>query len=223
VIAPLWFFISLFEVSIIYDLILRFVRKKILLWIICILALIIAYLVSPVRFPVKVNYFHFASSLAMLFFFAIGNLIFKPFRYRLITDKIRHNILILLLVSVSFIVLSKFFKGVDVNGNYYCSSFFVFIGGAVLGSYLVFLSAWFINKIPYLNNSIACVGRNTLGIFAVHFPMFELSRPIAGFFLTKNNYPWGVVVALICLIFSLFAAVLLKNVFPWGLGIQTHR
>jgi len=220
---PLWFFVSLFEVALIYFFLRKSISSNLVLGFCLFIFCLIGYLLSPVRFPYWINYFHIASSVSMLLFYGFGNLVLKPYRKQITTNSYAINLLILISLFTILLLASRHIRGIDVNTNRYDMNLVVYLVAALAGSISVVIFAWFIAKVPFLSKTCAHIGQNSLGIFGLHFPVFELSRPVSTIILPKDSTSWGILVAVNCLLLSWLATEIIKRIFPKGLGLSTNR
>jgi len=214
VIAPLWFLLSLFEVVMLYDLLVRFFERKYTVLFVSLVLCFVSYLNSSVRNALPFNYFHVMSSLSMLFFYAFGAYFRKRSLSLYLEDKVKVVILLLSCLSL-LLYLSRYSEGLDINGNYITAPFPVYLINALSGSWLIITISVFFLKIKSINKIFSYIGRNSLFYFALHFPVFELSRPIAAIVLEKNTYIWGLLNAIICLVL-LFVLLMLFREFGKG-------
>jgi acyltransferase len=215
---PLWFFVSLFEVIIIYYLLKKNVKKSWALLLIALSVSIFSYCISQLHLPYFYNFFHIFSSFSMLFFYALGCEVFRDFRIRIVPNTIVFKILVFMGTFILFVFMDTFSKGVDVNTNTFHSSFVVYIFTAVIGIYWLWLVSNMINEFNVVSRFWAFIGKNSMGIFAIHVPMFELARPIVNRVVFPGSALSGFIIALVTLIISVGINQVIKIVFPFVYG-----
>lgn len=208
VIAPLWFLISLFEVIVIYSLIRRAFSDNKKIVMICLVFTIIGYLASPIRLQWNLNYFHIASSFSMMFFYSVGAL-FRSKRLYLYPNEKSLAFCSVSLVFILFLITSKYSSGIDINSNRINAPFFIFLFNAFSGSWLILGTASVIHNIPFLRHILIVTGEKSMAVFALHFPLFEISRPIANIFFENGTYAWGFFLSIECLAISLLGAYII--------------
>jgi acyltransferase len=205
VIAPLWFLVSLFIVTVLYDLIRRTFVGNIWIVLICFLLTLTGYIASQVHNGGYINYFHIISSFSMMFFFSVGaQLRFNGFDLYLKGKKIA--VLYIGLAFMLFMITSGYSSGIDINTNKIDAPFVIYLANAFLGSFLIMNIAAMIGDIPIIKKILAFVGDRSLAVFALHFPMFEVSRPLVSMVFEKNTYIWGFALSVMCLLASLLCA-----------------
>ncbi|NTV92255.1 MAG: acyltransferase family protein [Chlorobiaceae bacterium] len=205
VIAPLWFLVSLFEVTLLYDMIRRVVRGNVWVVLICFLFTVTGYIASPANYGGYVNYFHIISSLSMMFFYCAGAQLRLNGLSLYLKDK-KMGVLFMVLALIVFMITSGYSSGIDINSNSINAPFIVYLANAFLGSFLMMDIAALIGNVPVIKKILAFIGDRSLAVFALHFPMFEISRPLVSMVFEKNTYVWGFALSVTCLLVSLLCA-----------------
>ena len=216
--SPLWFLISLFEVSLIFFLLELLFKNDLILTFLAILLGLILVLISK-KVEVFVNYFFIASSCSMLMFFSLGHLIAR-FKSMLVTKKQHFIIIIFILFMASFLLLNLHYNNkVDVRSFYFGEVQWVFPPIAILGIIVTLLGSIILGNIPILAKVLSYLGINSLGIFIIHLPLFEFARPMAKLIITKEEtFSYGLLTAIICLGFAVVANAIILKVVPQTLG-----
>lgn len=221
--VPLWFFISLFEVMIIYYLLKKNVKQSWFLLLITLSISFFSYCISQLQLPYFYNFFHVFSSFSMLFFYALGCEVFNDFRARIVPNAILFKVIFSLVVLLFFVYINTFSKGIDVNGNFFNAPFYMYIFAAITGIYTLWLVSVLINELNLVSRFWVFVGENSMGIFAIHLPMFELARPLVKMVATAETVLSGFIVATVTLIISLGVNEVLKFFFPFVYGFNRKK
>jgi len=162
-IGVLWFFISLFTVSIIFSIVNKF-PSEIFKLIVCLLLTYTGYLLSNrnIHLPFRLD-----SSFSMIFFFYLGSKL-----HVLHMDKIKSFISWFFLSLASLILfifcLNLFLPIIDVSVNIFEGEFLYSLPIMILGCLMIVIFSKLIEHIPYLKTAMAYIGQNSLTIFATH-------------------------------------------------------
>lgn len=213
--VPLWFFISLFEVTIIYYLLKNSIQKSSVLLLITLSFSVFSYCISQLNLSYYYNYFHVFSSFSMLFFYALGCEMFKGFRARIVPNQMILKVIVFMMTFFLVIYVNTFSKGIDVNGNVFNVPFLIYILAAFMGIYGLWLISVTINNLNVVSDFWIFVGKNSMGIFAIHMPMFELARPLMKRVIIPGNTLSGFVVAILTLIIAIGVNEIFKIIFPY--------
>jgi fucose 4-O-acetylase-like acetyltransferase len=217
---PLWFFISLFEIIIIYYLLSKYIKNSWLKMFVVFVLSISSYLFDQLNLPFFYNYFHLFSTLSMLLFYALGSEIFNKYKQHMIFKNLVFNVMFLFMLLIVFIWSNTYFKGIDINGNIYNTTYFIYIIASISGIYLIWVLSNIINKLNFSAHFWSYVGKNSLGIFAIHMAMFEFSRPLVKMLLTKDHFLFSFMCSLLTLFIAIGANEILKKIFPFVYGLK---
>lgn len=221
--VPLWFFISLFEVTIIYYLLKRNVKNSLALLLITLSISIFSYCISQLHLTNFHNYFHIFSSFSMLFFYALGCEGLKKNKEKIIPNHIILTVFIFMVTFLLHLYVNTFSKGIDVNSNVFNVPFLIYFLAAIIGSYSLWLISVIINKLHILSRFWAFVGKNSMGIFAIHMPVFELARPLIKLIIIPGSTLSDFLVAILSLFISIAVNEILKIIFPFIYGLERKR
>lgn len=201
VLAPLWFLLSLFEVHIAYYCLSKYVKKEWLIFAICLICLVVSHLAF--RYQIKIP-FYIGASLAMLIFYHTGYLMSK---YRILsTLKYRLTMFTCSLIFYIGGILSN--AKIDIMKNLIEGNLFWAVTAAFGGAYIIIYISYLLkeyNKIPYINDVLNYLGKNTLTIFSMHLLCIEAARCLFKFprineastFDGIYTVVWGIVGSLI--------------------------
>lgn len=222
--VTLWFFISLFEVTIIYYLLKRSIKNSKVLLLVTLVISIFSYCISQLYLSYFYNYFYIFSSFSALFFYALGSEVFKNFRARMIPNHIIFKVIFLLVIVNFFVYVNTFSKGIDFLSNTFYSSFVVYIVAALTGIYALWLFAKIACKVNFISDLWVFVGKNSMGVFAIHMGFLsEISRPLAKIIITPTSIMSGFVITVLTLIISLGVNEVLKIIFPLVYGLKREK
>lgn len=91
----------------------------------------------------------------------------------------------------------------------------IFIGNAMLGSFLVILVALLINRASFRKNEILYVGKNTLGIFLVHKPLVNAGAKAANMFHIDHDFlPMTIAISLGGLVIASIVVWMINRYLP---------
>jgi acyltransferase len=221
--VPLWFFISLFQVTIIYYILKKSVKKSWALLLITLLISVFSYCISQLDLSYFYNFFHFFSSFSMLFFYALGCEVFKDFRARIVPNTNVFKVLLFIGILLFFEYVNTFSKVIDVALNIFESSFIVYMLAAISGIYGLWLISVIINKLYFVEKFWSFIGKNSMGIFAIHISMFELARPIVNKVVLPGSPLSGFIIAIVTLIISAGINEMIKIIFPFIYGTDKKK
>lgn len=218
--VPLWFFISLFEVIIIYFLLKRSIKNSWVLLLITLCVSVFSYSINRMHLSHFYNYFHIFSSFSMLFFYALGSELFRKFKDKVVPNSNVLRVLVLIVALSLFIYFNTFSKGIDVNGNSFNAPFMIYILAAIMGIYMLWIASVLTNKLNSISRFWIFIGKNSMGIFAIHMPMFELARPLVKLLILPGSDFSRFVAAIFTLIISIGVNEIFKIVFPFIYGLE---
>lgn len=171
VVGPAWFLIALFNISVIYSLLERFIKNTLILFS-AIFAIALFFYYTEIDLP-----FDLRQSFYSMPFYAIGHFM-KKRGYTDFTDKKY----VLAIASVIFVATvaycrTKHFR-FDILCGYLPENPLLFYGGA-LSAILLLLNIRYFSKKTRINAILSSFGRHSLAIMALHMPyMFFLRRHI---------------------------------------------
>ncbi|WP_158837711.1 acyltransferase family protein [Polaribacter sp. L3A8] len=216
---PLWFFISLFEILIIYFLVLKKINTIWLRMFVVFILSWLSYFISQMNLPFYYNYFHIFSSFSMLIFYAIGHDFFNVLKTKWLPKNNYLKVCSFFLISSLLYFINSFFKGIDINSNTFKTPFFIYITSAIMGIYALWILSNLINKTVFLSKFWAYIGKNSLGIFAIHLALFEFSRPLVNLIISKEIFLNNLMGAFITLTLAIILNTILKKVVPFVYGL----
>ncbi len=189
--VPLWFLLCLFEVAVLYNVIIRICPGRLFIQSLLVLIMSIGGYVLC-WYSCNIPYF-VDSALSSLIFYHVGFLFYKNREKFFISDcclknrmrqksvfRIKKNWLAwgrILFLFVLFLFLSGWAGDIDIRSNRINCNYFIFIGTAFAGIFFIVFLCQQVNSIHLINY----FGRNSLVIMSVHVPLFLL----ANYF---NNY-----------------------------------
>ena len=198
VVRPLWFLISLFEVSIFYLFIHSIFKKEHLISFIILLLYIcgVFLFVFDIHLPLFLD-----ASLSMLLFFHIGYLLHK---YQIFNLAIINKVLITIIGLSFYIIAVRKHLNVDIMINNLSSNVFLFTFSALGISVVILYISQLLSKTSHISKLFAFLGRKSLVIFALHILCFELARTFFGFpVLEESTYLDGTLMTILGIIGSL--------------------
>lgn len=210
VLTPLWFFISIFWVSIIYFLICKYSKKESWIHILSIALALIGYTLYKFKIHIPL---YIDSSISMVLFYHIG----KSLNTHSFLNKSTSNTLWIMFASIVSLAIAAILNSrVDIMINQLGSNLFVYIMAALAGSLLTIIISKYLTYVPYISNIMAYLGRNTLSIFALHMLCFEIGRHLLGFpLLEESTYMDGIYMTIFAIASSLLIAIPLKRIVPF--------
>lgn len=219
--VALWFFISLFEVTIIYYLLKRAIKNSGVLLLITIAISVFSFCLSQLQLPYFYNYFYIFSSLSALFFYSLGLELVKNYRGKILPNAIVFKVIFLAVILLLFIWINTFSKGVDFLSNTFYSYFFVYIVTALIWIYGLWLVAVIVSNFKLICVFWVFVGKNSMGIFALHMVFLsEIARPLAKIIIRSEGTKEKFVVTILTLIISLGVNEVLKIIFPYVYDLE---
>lgn len=218
--VPLWFFISLFEVIIIYHCIIKYLSKFWARFFIIIGLALMSYVINHLDLPFYYNYFHFFSSLSMLLFYFLGYEFFNSLNKDFFPEKNFMSIILFVILSFLLYGLNMYSNGVDINSNTINAPFYIYFASAFTGTYLILLLAKLINRSEIFSKFWIYIGKHSLGIFALHLAIFEFSRPISNVFFKDTLFINKFFGAVLCLFISIVLDFLIRKTMPRVYGIK---
>ncbi len=207
-IGVLWFFISLFTVSIIFSIVNK-IPSEIFQLLASLSLTYVGYLLSNknIHLPGKLD-----ASLSMVFFFYIG----KKLNH-LNIDKIKSFKVWLLLtlssILLSVLCLNLYLPIIDVSVNIFKGDFLISLAIMILCCFAILILSKLFEFVPYLKSSLVYIGQNSLTIFATH-PVL-LGSIYLIFQINKIAAVSGILNVLLMLAASLPLIFLLKKYFPF--------
>ena len=212
-VGVLWFFISLFTVSVVFSMVNK-LPSELYRFFACLLMTYMGYLLSnnDVHLPLRLG-----SSLSMMFFFYVGNKLSS-----VDLDKIGHlkTWMLLSLASLALYVvcLNLYLPIIDVSLNVFRGAFFLSLGIMILGCVMIVIFGKLFDYIPYFKTGMAYIGRNSLTIFTTHTVILEAIYLV----FPRDNISTfgGILIAFFMLGACLPLIILLKKCFPFVFGIK---
>lgn len=181
IVGPLWFLLSLFEVTVIYHAVASRCRPIVTLLICLTLTFALGYLPDIMGWD---NYMYMFTSFSVLIFYALGALIGKN-----ITFTKKRWLWIAMLASAvmffgSYYVSYKMLHHdlTDLFSNTHTPNFIIWLIGSITGITMVLLTAMIIDTTNYVARFLAYLGECSLFIFAFHLVVIQLGH---------KNFPEG--------------------------------
>jgi len=206
VVRPLWFLISIFQVSVIYILINHFFFNNKIKNLIIILLFICGALLSifEIHLPLFID-----ASLSMILFFHMGHLLNKYSIFNMPTK----NKTIISVIGLCFYILAIVLdQRVDIMVNNLSSNIILFILSSSGISFAIIFISQFLEKNATLSIFFSYLGKNSLSIFALHILCFEIARTIGNLpSLEDSNYMDGVYLTILGIIGSLILGYPIKK------------
>ncbi|WP_321332114.1 acyltransferase family protein [uncultured Bacteroides sp.] len=207
---PLWFFISIFWVQLIYYLICKYIsseKQKLMVSSACIIIGYVLYKTN-VHIPLFID-----SSLSMVFYFHIGKMLNKN---NFVEIKIPKIVLIFFLGIMFFYLAIIHNIIVDIRINKLGNDLALSVLSGTSGSMIILIVSKYINKIKYASNILSYLGRNLLVIFSLHMLCFEIVKYLWTFSPLENAKYWeGLKMTVFGILFSLIIALPLKKIAPF--------
>lgn len=204
--GPLWFLLALLWIQILSYPIERYIRSKILKYIIIITVGIVGALLGEYNIFVPL---YIDNALALLPFFFLGNVIYKA---RCFENK--RFIIHLAIAIIAIIILSM---NLDINAQPSLNKY-----GNIVGYMLnLFVLTWicitvlFICKIIPLT-PLLYIGTNTMLIMCVHHLIYRSVQLVTQDFIPTNILPYFVCIVTMIIIFAI--APFFNKYIPWTVG-----
>lgn len=210
VVGPLWFFISIFWVNIMYFIICKYYKKESWIHILSITLALVGYTLYKFKIHIPL---YIDSSISMVLFYHIG----KSLNTHSLLNKSTSNMLWIMLASIVTLGITNILNNrVDITINQLGNNLFVYIMAALAGSLLTLIISRYLTYVPYISNIMAYLGRNTLSIFTLHMLYFEIGKHLLGFPLLKEStYIDGIYMTIFAIASSLLIAIPLKRIVPF--------
>lgn len=206
VVRPLWFFLSLFEVQIIYFLISKCTEKEFIKSLLSLICLLIGFSLYKMRILLPL---YLSTSLSMIIFLHIGQWINQ---HAILTFSLQKQIVIIIIGSIIYISAVYLNINVDVMLNHLGNYFPISILAAISASCIILYFSKHIEKIRCLAFILKYLGKNSLIIFALHILCFEIGRYIIGFPKLENSTLMeGIYLTIFAIICSLFIGYPIKK------------
>lgn len=206
VVRPLWFFLSMFEVHIIYFLICKYRKKECERFFLSLIFLIIGFSLYKNNIILPL---YLSTSFSMILFLHIGRWINrgKIFEFSLFKQ------IIIILGGIAIYTNSVYLNiHVDIMLNQLGKYFPLSILAALSASYIILYFSKQIEKTSYISPILSYLGENSLIIFALHILCFEIGRYIFGFpVLADSTYTDGVYLTFFAIISSLIIGYPIKK------------
>ena len=167
-----WYIISLIFIIIMYSTIVYISQKqkkidsKLFVRISVTICFLIGYLMQKF-----INIPRIAPAFTLILIYHLGNEVYTYGKIKF------NNYKLCLLCFIGLLILSKF-GYISINHNEYINPFY-FIGCSILGIYfLLSLSNFLLEKIPFISKKLSFIGMNTLKIMAWHYIGFKIAMLI---------------------------------------------
>lgn len=187
--TPLWFLLSLFEVIIIYQLILFVVKNRWLQWGLVVLLFYTGYYLS--RFSIHLP-LYIDSSLSMVLFFHVGCCL----NHRLVKDMpLKWKYLLTGIGIILFILGIILHVKINIKANMIDQRSLLFVVVALGMCWVIMIfSEWLAKFSNGFIKALMILGKNSLYIFALHMLCLEIIMII--FPMPENEkwlYGWGII------------------------------
>lgn len=189
--GAMWFFATLFEISILYILIefcLKHLLKKHSLLILSILSLLFLVL-GFICQKNSLTLMGLDRTLSFFILFHIGSVFNRKNFFRNNHNNIFH--IFAFIISYYVIIFSDKEGTVALNANGYTNPIFLLLVSTA-GWFIFYEVAYFLNKTKSFSKVISYLGKNTTPVVAMHFLAF---KPVNLLYGIVNNYPLCIVAA----------------------------
>jgi len=210
-IGVLWFFISLFTISIIFSMVNK-IPSEIVKLVVCLLLTYIGYLLSNrnIHLPFKLG-----SSFSMVFLFYIGNKL-RNLNMDIIKSFTSWFFLSLFSLVLFVFCLNWFLPIIDVSSNIFEGDFLISLAIMILGCLMIISFSKLIGYIPYIKTAGVYIGQNSLTIFTTHPVVLGFIYLI--YQRDKISDFGGLLISFLMLGACLPLIILLKKFFPFVFG-----
>ena len=209
VFQTLWFLVALFIIATFYYYFSK-IKNGYLLFALCLLL----HFVSSISISTLPNPFFILTAMGSLFYYYVGNKIYEKYKEIFTSSRFLLKIVYFLL-SVSFYVLS--FKANKFVDNEYLS-ILISLLTAFSGAFSLIYFSSFLLRIKYISTALSYIGRNSLCIYVLHYPLLEFTNPVSSLFFVRDTYLWGGVNVFLNLLVTIVATEILYRIFPKMLG-----
>lgn len=243
--TPLWFFYALFWMSLIYYLLRKYVKNELVICLICIILHITEFFLSSNDIAMPA---YLGRTFREIIYMHIGYLLYNKSKFitnihratsRNITNtgnavyergtdrscnqiggaSLRISIKNIILSIICIIVFAGLFaiqnRMHTKSIEYSLFTILTALSGICI---ILYLGAIICNIQNALKAISTYLGRHTLCLFALHLPLFEISRPIAKKIFAVDSLAYDIVSFIIVLTLSVFAGEILMMIFPKYLG-----
>ena len=205
--TPLWFFYALFWMSLLYYILRKYVKNDVfILGVTLFLYGLNEFLKgNNIFLPMFTN-----RSIGELLYMHLGYICYNRFQLNqsLHLTRFRKIIRIIICITIFFGLYSL---KVEVNLYPYILSPIIAIAGLMIIIYFSQLYNKNCRILTYL-------GKHSLCIFALHLPLFELSRPIAKSIFLKDTIEYEIIIFTTSIVLAIIIGELLMIIFPKYLG-----
>lgn len=164
--TPIWFLISLFEVSLFYYTLSRITNLYLRSTLILLLSSLSFYSGQEgITLPIYID-----SSLTGLTFFHVGYIIRQ--KATTIFTKNKFDYIIIIATLSLFVFLQQYIKGASMISNEYDANFFIYLTCALSAILCLFYFCKQINRLPILNK----LGRYSIVILGLHMHLLGIYR-----------------------------------------------
>jgi fucose 4-O-acetylase-like acetyltransferase len=208
VLGPLWFLLSLFEVTMAIAIIVRLVKKPAIQFLIVLFLSYLSYMLSDSDYKLPL---YLDSSLSMLVFFYLGFMLAKS---KFLNDKL-WQWWIGLVMTVIFLIGIKSGVILIVVRNVIRGNYILYLLTAISGTLVTLYASRFIDRNSvFWGNLFAYLGRNSLYIFVFHLFVFELVLAIFKVDAFTTSYDLSIYIAVVSIAMSLLFATGFKKALP---------
>jgi len=206
--TPLWFLTMYFMLRVVYDTCDKYLKNDLLFIIVIVLGFLGCKL--SVGRELHKTIYNFDLALMFVPLFHFGRIIKeKDFLIKFIKLSFIKSFLYMVVFLLLSVLLFEFNRGYDVFHEGYGGSLggdaLLFYFSSVAGTMFVLFLSRIISKIPLLNLFFVSIGRNTLIILAIHYPLTKIALKLSDKY--ELNWVFAVFLFLVVLFLSLVFSV----------------
>jgi acyltransferase len=208
VLGPLWFLLSLFEVTIAMAIIIRFVKKPLIQFLIVLFFSYFSYILSDSdnKLPLYLD-----SSCSMLVFFYLGFMLTKS---NFLNGKIWKWYVGLISMIIFYIGIKSEVILIVVR-NVIRGNYIIYLLTAISGTMITVITSRFIDeKSVFLSKLLGYLGQNSLYVFVFHLLLFDLVLLLFKVEAFTTSYGISICIVIFSITVSLLFAIGLKKALP---------
>lgn len=208
VLGPLWFLLSLFEVTILATIIVKLIKNSFIQLLIVLFLSFFSYLLSnsDIKLPLYLD-----SSCSMLLFFYLGFILKKS---NFVNGRIWQWYIGIVLMAIFYIGLKLGVTLISVR-NVIRANYIIYLLTAVSGTMIILLLSRLIDrKGMFLAKILSYSGRNSLYIFAFHLLLFELVYSLFNIDAFTTSYDRSIYIVIFSIVMSVLFSFGLKKILP---------